>query len=115
MHTIPNVSVNPTTLSGDLSVLTAFIQLTFINFGGCRLVTGRCGVGGKQLQMCGRGKGERGEWVACRDFYLGVKVYHTESKTLSTHTLTSGDLSALAALINLVELNCYNCILMTGR
>ena len=36
-------------------------------------------------------------------------------KPLSTHTLTSGDLSALAALVNLVELNFEGCALMTGR
>ena len=73
MHTIPNVSVNPTPLSGDLSVLTTFIRLKVINFQRCKLVTGRCGGGG--------GKGERGEWVTYRDFYLGVEV-HRISYTL---------------------------------
>ena len=94
MHTIPNVSPNPTPLSGDLSVLATFIQLKVINFYGCELVTGWCG-----------GGGGRGEWVTYRDFNLGWRciVYHTQSKTLSTHTLASGNLSALAALINLVE------------
>ena len=44
MHTIPNVSVNPTLLSGDLSVLAAFISssVTVVNFQGCELMTGRC-------------------------------------------------------------------------
>ena len=64
MHTIPNVSVNPIPLSGDLSVLATFIQLKVIDFCGCKLVTGRCG-----------GGGERGEWVTYRDFYLGVQVH----------------------------------------
>ena len=42
MPTIPNVSVNPTPLSGDLSILATFIQLKVINFFCCELVTGRC-------------------------------------------------------------------------
>ena len=54
VHTIPNVSVNPTSLSGDLSVLATFIQLKVVNFGYCELLTGRCGGGG------GRGKGGNG-------------------------------------------------------
>ena len=64
MHTIPNVSVNPIPLSGDLSVLATFIHLKVIDFFNCRLVTGRCG-----------GKGERGDWVIYRDVYLGVEVH----------------------------------------
>ena len=47
MHTIPNVSVNPIPLSGDLSVLATFIHLKVINFYYCRLVTGRSGGGEK--------------------------------------------------------------------
>ena len=107
MHTNPKHSPYPTPLSGDLSVLATFIHLKVINFQGCKLVTGRCGAGGG-----------RGGMATYRDFYLGWRciVYHTHSKTLSTHTLTSGDLSALAALINLVELNCCDgCKLMTSR
>ena len=46
MHTLPNVSVNPTPLSGDLSVLATFIHLKVVNFEDCNLVTGRCGGGG---------------------------------------------------------------------
>ena len=53
MHRIPNVSVNPIPLSGDLSVLATFIHLKVINFYYCKKVTGRCvGV-----------VGERREWV----------------------------------------------------
>ena len=74
MHTLPKLSPHPTPLSGDLSVLATFIQFKVINFRGCKLVTGRCGVGGKQLQMCGGGKGERGEWVTYRDVYLERKL-----------------------------------------
>ena len=66
-HTIPKVNPNPTPLSGDLSVLATFIHLKVINFYNCILVTGRYGGGG--------GKGERGEWVTYRDFYLGVEVH----------------------------------------
>ena len=66
MHTIPNVSVNRTPLSGDLSVLATFIQLKVVNFYNCELVTGMCG-----------GGGGRGEWVIYQDFYLGVEVHRT--------------------------------------
>ena len=43
-HT-PQVFSIPNTLSGDLSVLATFILLKVIDFGGCHLVTGRCGGG----------------------------------------------------------------------
>ena len=57
-----------------------------------------------------RGTGQRA-WLLERHHYSNL----TSGKPFMSHTLTSVDLSVLAGLINLVELNCKGCKLMTGR